>query len=191
MLALAITISAIVLIALLRFGVIMEYNDAGFILWVKVAFARFKLLSGDRKKKSKKKEKKAKSIRPGSLSEFISIVKAIKNALIRMRRRLLIKQLTLYYTAGGDDPSKVAILYGTANAVFGAIIPVLEKIFRIKRRDLQASLDYSASEQGIYAKIIVSIAVWEVIYVVFALFPIFTATARANNDGKESNERKD
>ena len=51
MLALAIVISALLVIALLRFGVIVEYSEVGFELWVKVAFFRFKELGKDVKHK--------------------------------------------------------------------------------------------------------------------------------------------
>jgi len=183
--------SILILLALLRFGFIAEYSEAGFEMWVKAGFLRIRLKEKEKKKKpKKKKEKKPGKKGPGSLSAFLDILGAVKKALGRLRRKLLIKQLTLYYTSASDDPSKTALQFGTANAVFGAIIPVLERYFRIKRRDLRAAADFDAKENGIYAKIVVSIAVWEVIYIVFALFPIITAMAKSRPDIKSDKINK-
>ena len=185
MLALAITITALLLVALLRFGLIVEYDEAGFHMWVKVGFLRFHVHEERKKKiKTKQKEVKVKEMMPGRLSEFMDMLRAVSNSLSRLKRRLLIKQLTLHFTAAGNDPAKTAILFGAANAVFGTIEPVLERNFRIKRRDFGASADFITEEQRIYAKIIISIAVWEVFYVVFALFPIITAAFKSRPDTK-------
>ena len=179
MLALAITISLLILLALLRFGVIVEYSEEGFLLWAKAGFLKFQLMDKDKKKqpKKEKKEKKKKTainIKPGSLSMFMDMLRAVVNALSRLKRRLLIKKLILYYTSAGDDPSKTAILFGAANAIFGTITPIIERNFRIRQRDLRASVDFNAKEQTIYVKASISIAVWEVFYIIFALFPIIT-----------------
>ena len=176
MLALAITISLLILLALLRFGVIAEYSEDGFLLWAKAGFIKFLLMDKDKKKKPKKEKKKKKSIsiKPGSLSMFMDMLRAVINALSRLKRRLLIKKLILYYTSAGDDPSKTAIIFGAANAAFGTITPILERNFRIKHQDYRASVDFNAKEQTIYVKASISIAVWEVFYIIFALFPIVT-----------------
>jgi len=200
MLALAIVLSVLVLLALLRFGVIIEYSGDGFNLWVKAGFLRFKLLDKEKKEKKKKpkkkKDKKDKkksqtSLMPGSFSEFMNMLKAVKNTLGRLRRRLLIKRLTLHYTSAGDNPASTAIKYGAANAAFNTIVPFLERHFRIKRTDLMTSFDFISNEQRIYAKIIISIAVWEVFYVVFALFPILTASMKSKPGKKAGSGRTD
>jgi len=182
--------SIFILLALLRFGFIVEYSEVGFEMWVKAGFLRLRLKDKDKREKPKKKKPKKKKEKkpgrkgPGSLSEFFDMLRAVKKALDRLRRKLLIKQLTIHYTSASDDPSKTALQFGAANAVFGAIIPVLERNFKIRRRDLKAAADFNAEENGIYAKIIVSIAVWEVVYIVLALFPIITAMAISKPDNK-------
>ena len=203
MLALAIVAAVIILIALLRFGVIVEYGEDGFHLWAKAGFLKFKLLDDDKEKKPKKKKEKPKKERnlkdmmPGSLSEFTDAIKTVLNTLGRLKRRLLIKQLTLYYTSAGEDPANTAIQFGAANAVFGALIPKIKKHFRVKHLDLKTWFDFTSTEQKIYAKIIISIAVWEVLYVLFALLPLVTAAfkrkpAQAKKNDKEVTiDRKD
>jgi len=179
MIALAITVSAIILIALLRFGVIVEYCEEGFFLWAKAGFLRFRLLDDKKKKRKKKKkpkkERDLKELLPGSLNEFLESVKTILNALGRLRKRLLIKQLTLYYTSAGEDHFNTAMQFGAANIAVGTLIPQIKKNFRVKRLDLRTWFDFTSTEQKIYAKIIISIAVWEIFYVLFALLPLVTA----------------
>jgi len=185
MLVSAIIVSALALIALLRFGLVIEYSDAGFELWLKIAFLKLRLMDKDKKEKPKKirkKKEKEKEKKPGSLQAFMDMLKAVMKALARLKHRLLIKRLTLYYTSAGSDPASTAIRYGTVNAVFGLIIPVLERNFRIKRSDLRASVDFTSSEQKIYAKIAISIAVWEIIYILAALLPILAAGGKSRND---------
>jgi len=205
MIALAITVSVIVLIALLRFGVIVEYVEDGFFMWVKAGFLKIRLLDDKEKKPKKKKKKKKKpkkernikDLLPGSLSEFSFAVKTVLNALSRFKRRLLIKQLTLYYTSAGEDPANTALQFGAANAIIGNLVPLIKKNFRVKRLDLRTWFDFTTPEQKIYAKIILSIAVWELIYVFFALLPLITnifkkspATVK-NSEMINDKERKD
>jgi len=198
MLALAITVSVLVLIALLRFGVIVEYSEAGFQIWASAVFLKFKLLDDHTKikpKKLKKPEKKHLTMKPGSLSAFMDMLKASLNVLKRLKRRLLIKQLTLYYTAAGEDPAKTALQFGAANAVFAAILPGIKENFKVKRVDLRTWFDFIENKQGIYAKIAVSLAVWEAIYVISALFPVIKAMFKVTPDKEERKpdkiERKD
>jgi len=198
MIVLAIIISSLVLIALLRFGVIVEYSEAGLALWAKAGFLRIKLLDPDKEKKPKKKKKKkpkkkksdSKALKPGSLKDFIGILKAVSNALKRLKRRLLIKQLTIHFTSANENPANTAIMFGAANAVFNTIIPLMMRNFRIKKRDLRATTDFCENEQKIYAKVIISIAVWEVFYMIFALLPILVILFKSRPNKKEETNHK-
>ena len=198
MLALAIVIASLLLIALLRFGVIVEYSEVGLELWLKAGFIRYKISLEKSEKKPKKKRKKKKkkekektgTLKPGSLSDFLGILKALKKAMKRLKRRLLLKQLTLYYVSAGENPATTAIVYGAANAVFGTIAVLLERNFRIKRRDFRAAADFNTNEQKIYAKIIISIAVWEVFYILFALLPIIWILIKSKPGSKKETTHK-
>ena len=193
MLVIVIILFVLLVLALLRVGVILEYSEDGFNTWIKLGFLKLKLKKSDEKKKPKKKKKpkdKGSILKPGSLRDFMDMLKAIKVALGRLKRKLLIKNLTLHYTSASDDPAKTALRFGAANAVFGAIVPVLEKHFRIKKRDLRASADFNSQEQGIYVRLNISIAVWEIVYVLLALLPLFK-TASLSDTGKPEKEKTD
>jgi len=181
MLVFAIILVILVLIAFLRFAIIIEYNETGLQYWGKAGFIKFNISNVDKEKKVKRKKeiKKQedsikKQLMPGSFSEFMDILKVIRNILDRLRRRLLIKQLTIHYVSAGEDPAATALKFGTANVVFNTVIPLLEKFFRIKRKDLSASADFNTVEQKIYLKAVISLAVWEMFYIISALFPLIS-----------------
>ena len=179
MIAAAIVVGALILIALLRVGVAAEYSREGVSVAVKVGFVKIRILPRKEKPKKPKKPKKVKKPKkpkkpkkepeeekkPGGLKKFLDMWPAIKTALGRLRRRLLIKKLAIHYTAAGDDPFTTALSYGASNAVFGVITPVLEKNFRIKRRDFRTDADFEATEPLIFVHAAISIAVWEIIYI--------------------------
>ena len=196
-------LAILILLAPLRFGTIVEYSDAGLRLWAKVTFLKIQILGNDIKpkkenKSKKKKEDKEKSfdistIKPGSFSEFIEILRTAGNVLNRLRRRLLIKQLTLHYTSAGENAANTAMQFGAASAVFETIVPKLKRNFRIKQLDLRAAADFTSTSQKIYAKLNISIAVWEVIYIAFALLPFIISIFKKipkveDTEAKENDE---
>jgi len=232
MTALAVTFGILILLALLRFGVSVEYCADGFTVAAKAGPLRLRLFprkerAGDSEKKAarkarraekraakkarkeaKRKTKKRKKIKDGAEGKLekrklgtpgtiLELLPLIKKALGRLRRKLLIKRLTIRYTAAFDDPSKTAQLYGAANAAIGVIVPVLENSFRIRRRDFRAAADFSDTHQSIYINAAISLAVWEAVYIIIALLPAIVGTKEKNNqkggqmNGKESDKRPD
>ena len=190
MITLLIILGIILIILLLRFGVAVKYDDNGLRVWVRMGFISLLVYPvKEHKIKKKKKVKKRKEImKPGNLDELLQILKPIKNSMSRLKRKLLIKRLKITYIAGGNDPSLIAMSYGTANAVFGVIVPMLEENFRIKYRDINLSADFESEKQKIFLDIVISMAVWESIYVVIALFPILLIKSpdKTNNQKNSS-----
>ena len=192
MITLAIIAAAIILIALLRVGVYVEYSDEGISLKVHVGPFYLRILPAKEKKKGQKKRGKKKTAKvrkkdrlpkekkPGGYERFAAIVKAAADTLGRLRRRLLIKRITIHYIAASDDPSKAAKAFGMANAAFGTVVPVLDRIFRIKRKDFRASADFSARQPSIYVDADISLAVWEAIYISLAILPLILKQAKLN-----------
>jgi len=184
MFALYIIIAILVLIALLRFGIIAEYSADGLVATAKAGPLSIRVYPSEEKpekaekkalkkaRKEKKAKKKPVEKKPGGLKSFRDMLPSIKKALSRLKRRMLVKKLTIRYIAAGEDAAKTAMSYGAANAVFGLVTHVLENNFRIKRSDLQAFVDFQAEEQSIYVKVYVSLAVWEAVYVTVAMIPV-------------------
>ena len=187
MIVLGIVLAVIILLALLRFGVSVEYGADGFFAWARVGLFSFRVYPQKvtpkktekkkaikKEKKRKKKEKKAVEGKPGGYKQFTDMLQAAKGTLRRLRRRLLIKKLTIHFVSANEDPSKAAMMFGAANAAYGAVVPILESAFKIKRRDLRASVDFGTTKPKIYVRAIISLAVWEAIYIAFALLPMLS-----------------
>lgn len=214
MTTLAVIFGILILFALLRFGVSVEYSAAGFTVAIKAGPLSFPVFPRKekpenakkeakrkarkeekaRKKAEKKADKKAKKKteekKPGAISTVLEILPAVKKLLGRLRHRLLIKQLIIYYTIAGDDPSKTALIFGTANAAIAAILPGLESAFRIKRRDIQVLFDFIDTKQKIYINAAISLAMWEAVYIVFAVIPAVIKIL-LNSKEKPITDRKD
>lgn len=208
MIALVIIIGILTVVALLRFGVSVEYSANGFTAAIQVgplslsvfprkektvsvkkeAKNKARKEEKARKKAEKKALKKTEEKKPGALKTVLDILPAIRKMLKRLRHRLLIKRLVIHYTVAGEDPSKTALTFGATNAVIGIIVPVLEDNFRIRRRDIRAFFDFFDSKQKIYINAAISLSIWEAIYIVFAILP---AVLKIIKSSKVTIDRKD
>lgn len=163
----------ILFICFLRIGVSAEYSEDGITAKAHIGPISILLYPQVKKKKKKEKpkEKKEKKEKPklGLFEQLKAQLPAIKKALSRLKRKLLIKQLTIYYMAAGPDPAQAAMMFGGVSAGYGIITAVLESNFKIKKRDFRASVDFEAEKPYIYVKAKLSLAVWEVFYVGFNL----------------------
>lgn len=176
MIAVAAVLAVLILICFLRIGVVAMYSEDGFILDAYIGPVTLKIFPSDKAKKKDKKSKKTKkektpedAVKPGRLESLRSQLPSIKIALSRLKRKLLINELIIYFMAAGTDPAATALHFGAASAGYGMILPILENNFNIKKRDLRASINFEVSEPYIYIKARLSLAVWEVIYVTFGL----------------------
>jgi len=184
----AVVLAVLLFTALLRVGGVIEYSEDGFSVRAKIGIFKLKLYpfkekteiqkqrSADRKAKRKARKKakldamkKPEEKKPGKLKDFLDMLPAIKETLYRVKRKLLIKNLTIHYTAAGSDPSKAALAYGSASAVFSLIAPVLDMNFNVKRRDFRTSVDFETDKQTIYVYAAATVAIWEGIYIVSEL----------------------
>ncbi|MCL2079257.1 MAG: DUF2953 domain-containing protein [Oscillospiraceae bacterium] len=179
-------------LALLRIGVIIEYCDEGLNSWCKFCFIKWRIKTDSKKKKVKRKKKRDfGKMKPGNLQGFLALLAVIKGLLARLKRKLLIVKLCIIYTSASDNPAAAAIGYGAANAVYAVIMPILERHFRIKRKDLRAAADFESNKPGIYAKLSISMAIWECIYVLIALLPLFNMMEKTKETENDTIRKED
>ena len=184
MIVLAIIIAVIGMFLLLRFGVSIVYDQDGLKVKAIVGVIPIKIYPSDKKKPKKKKKKEKKSVseltdillrrkkddkKPGKLETFLELFKLAKNVLDRIRKKLLIKNIDIHFVSAGKDPMQVALMYGSANAVYSVLEPVLERNFRIRCFNFTSNADFEETKPLIYVNAAFSIAVWEVLYVLGAL----------------------
>lgn len=176
-----IALGVVVLLAVLPLGVSAKYNAEGAL--VRVILGPIRLTVFPRPKKEKKpkeqapketepKPKETESPRPqnpapppkpaeekpkeekgGSLLDFLPLVKVALDFLGDFRRKLRVNDLELKIIMAGGDPASLAINYGRAWAAIGNLLPQLERLFVIKKRDVEVECDFTASETLIFTRL--------------------------------------
>lgn len=157
-------------------GVDARYGPDGMLLAAKLGFVRIQLLPQRKKRKKKPKPRKASSkaqpqrpaqpraqrspLLSGGLSGLMELLELACRMLGDLRRKLRVNELTLFVCIpGADDPAKAAIGYGRAWAAIGALTPLLERLFVIKKRDIQPTLDYNTTTLQVQAHLVTSITI--------------------------------
>ena len=171
----------IILIPLLPVGMLVIYNKEGLQLFVHIWFLKFPLdifksTNKDEGKTSesesglKKFTSRAKKAitdkESGKISEFMPLLDAALKLLADLRRKIYVKNLSLNLILGGEDACELALNYGRAWAAVGNLIPLLEQILKIKKRDVQVNCDFTSASTKIYARIQISISLWRLIHLV-------------------------
>lgn len=179
MTALAVVFLALLLIAVLPVGVLVQYDTGGPAVKIVAGPVRIQLLprektrkqKKDGKPKKKKPDKKAKNAptekkeaqekQPlgGKWKDFLPFVKMGLHFLGDFRRKLRVNRLELRVTLAGGDPADLAITYGRAWAAVGNLLPMLERCFVIKKRDISVQCDFIAEETAVFAVMEVTITV--------------------------------
>ncbi len=169
----------LLLIGILPVGVSGIYNTHGPLVRLMAGPVKITLYPAKKKKKEKtpkeklpkeKKEKKsapagekAKSKTGGSFLDFLPLVKTGLNFLGDFRRKLRLKRLEMKLIMASSDPCDLAVNYGKAWAALGNLMPHLERLFVIKKRDLEVECDFTAEKTLIYARLDITITVGRIL----------------------------
>lgn len=89
----------------------------------------------------------------GSVKQLLEYVPVALRLLDAIRVRLLLRKLVLLVNLGGDDPADLAEKYGKVTAAVASSINLLERAFRIRRRDVQVYFDFMADGTEVYAEL--------------------------------------
>jgi len=155
----------IVLILLLPAKARVRY-DGSLTVWGGLGPISVKVYPAQKKKEghAKKKEEKLpqqiaeKPKRKITLEEVRSYLHLAVDALGRIKRMLVIRNLAVHAVIANADPSKAAMAYGGAAAVISSMMPVLEEQLRIRKTDLAVDLDFTG-EASVMADVTVSAVV--------------------------------
>ena len=126
------------------------------------------LIPGKKKEKPQEEEKKpaktqvTKSAAPkekkgGSITDFLPLVQLALDLLGDFRRKLRVRRLELLLVMAGDDPCDLAVNYGRAWAAVGNLMPQLERLFVIKKKDVQVACDFTADKTTVFARVDITI----------------------------------
>ena len=113
------------------------------------------------------------------------------HAMERFRRRLCIDLLELKLVCGGDDPYNTAMSYGYVSAAVGALLPFVERTFKITEKRINIDVDFDSGHFSYYARLILTIQIWEALYISFAFlyeFIVFRIKQHKQNRKQERND---
>lgn len=154
MTVLAVILGALCLLLLLPVGIRAVF-DGSLSVYLTVFHVPFRIYPGRSKeklpKKQSKEEPKAKNAKGkgNSLSDFDQYLKLLTKLLGKVRKKLLLRELTLHAVCGGKEPE---LNYGRGWAFIGSTMPILEQLFRIRKRDIGAYLSPEEPSVRIYAR---------------------------------------
>ena len=166
-----IALGVIFLLGILPLGVSARYSGEGPLLRVVIGPVRLTLFPRKKKEKKPKPAKKTaeqpkkqeeppkqepaadKKEKGGSLLDFLPLVKVALNFLGDFRRKLRVNRLELKLILAGGDPCDLAVNYGRAWTAVGNLMPQLERLFVIKKRDVEVECDFTASETLVIARL--------------------------------------
>lgn len=152
----------LLLLLLLPLGIYIGYGADGATLKLVVGCFSFRLYPRKKKRRKVKKQTadppKSASASPesdaqkrgGKLSAVKPYIPVALELLQGIRHRLLVRRLTLLVNLAGDDPCDLALEYGKISGAVGSLMPLLERAFRIQKRDVQVFCDFTSAETEVY-----------------------------------------
>lgn len=176
------------LLAILPLGVRIRYNSDGLLVRVILGPVKLTVYPVSQKEKKKtapeskaepkqetenlpkppqppktEKPKAEKTETGGSLLDFLPLVKLALELLGDFRRKLRIDNLYLRLIMAGGDPCDLAVNYGRAWAAVGNLLPQLERLFVMKKRDIEVECDFTASETLTIARVDLTITLGRIL----------------------------
>jgi len=110
------------------------------------------------RKKSKKPQKEEK--KGGKLPDIRELLSIMGNTLGKLRRKLRVDELVLWYCSASKDPASAALGFGGASAAVGMLTAPLERAFRIRRRDIRTAVSFTDAEPTVILKLSISLSLF-------------------------------
>ena len=173
-----ITAGVLALLAILPIGVSAIYNTYGPLVRLILGPVKITVYPSKKEKKEKpKKDKpkapakkqqpstkaKAKDKKGGSFKDFLPLVDLVLNFLGTFRRKLRVNRLEMKLVMAADDPCDLAVNYGKAWAAVGSLMPQLERLFTIKKRNVEVECDFIAEKTLIFARLDITITIGRIL----------------------------
>lgn len=104
----------------------------------------------------------------GSLLDFLPLVELVLKFVGEFFHKTIhIDVLYLKMTMVGGDPADLAINYGNTWAALGNLWPYIDRMFTIKKRDIQIQCDFESSESKVNARVDLTVTLARLLGLVF------------------------
>lgn len=107
-------------------------------------------------KHKKKTEEEAEA--GGETENYFELLPIITDALGKLRRRLVVDELTLWYQAACADPADAALAFGGVSAAVPLLLSPLERLFHIRRRDIRTAVSFTEKKPTVYLRLRLSLS---------------------------------
>ena len=148
---LLITLGILAALLFIPLGIGASYDLDGGAVWFNVGPLKIVVFPG--KKKADKKDSSKKTSKPaqkgGSYTDFLPLLENVLSLLTDLRHKLVVAKLRCILTLADGDPCDLAVNYGRAWGILGGLLPMLERFFVIKKRDLSVECDFTADKTRI------------------------------------------
>ena len=184
-----IALAVVVGLVMLPLGVSAKFDSAGPLVRIIAGPVRLKLFSAAKrerkpkavdtkesastaqpkkenqgsKKSEPQKDEKPKEDKGGKLTDFLPLVQVALDFFGDFRRKLRVDRLELKLILAGDDPCDLAMNYGRTWAAVGNLFPLLERIFVIKKRDVEVECDFTAEDTAVIARLDLTITLGRIL----------------------------
>ena len=145
-----IVVAVLFIIGIIPIGVNAKYDEAGAAVRLIAGPVRITVYPAKTKMTEQKKPVKKESSSPkkqnkgGKYEDFIPLLRLVLDLLVDLRYKIRVNNLRFKLILAGDDPCNLAVNYGRAWIALGNLIPQLERVFTIKKRNLEVECDFSA-----------------------------------------------
>lgn len=109
------------------------------------------------------KDKKPAKKSGGPITDFLPLVQIALDMLGAFRRRLRLNVLELKIVMAADDPCDLAVNYGRAWTAVGNLMPRLERVFVIRKRNIEVECDFETSQTKVIARLDLTITLGRII----------------------------
>ncbi len=155
----------------IRLRVTAAYDEDG--IRITARFGRITVFRYPGKQGAKPKEKKPKENKPkkpeteetkkgGKLPPVRDLLSIIGDVLGKLKRKLRVDELTLWYCSASQDPFSTAMAFGGVSAGAGLLLAPLERTFRIRKRDIRTAVSFTDTEPTVILKLSLSLSVFAV-----------------------------
>ena len=187
-----ITLGILVLLGILPLGASVKYDADGPLVKVIAGPIRITVYPRDKKPKKEKKQKNPetsekkpqKTAKPdpkketttqpsikeepekksgGPITDFLPLLQVALDLLNDFRRKLRVNLLEVKLVMAGDDPCDLAMNYGRAWTAIGNLLPRLENVLVIKKRDIDVACDFTTSKTTIYVRLDLTITLGRIL----------------------------
>lgn len=170
-----IALGILILLFILPLGISGIYDSTGPL--VRLIIGPVRLTLYPRKKRGKKaaagqteeklsaeSENKQAGKQGGSIKDFQPLLQFVLDLLTDFRSKLRVDRLEMKLILAGGDPCDLALNYGRAWAALGSLMPRLEELFVIKKRDLEVECDFTSDKTLICARLDLTITLGRILH---------------------------